>query len=372
MTHEAFVSHMPKSSPVHFRKTDEQVLEGQGPTTYLYTFPFPIYVDRENPPKVTVLARGSIKVRIYPPFRSAPANYLPMPPIAPSEIPFIKGATRLPASASATFRTLSVGPVLSVDGVTAPSSAHWQMGPDWGENAPRTFPMDSLRIDVLTTGKRGTVAEELATDLLSHLRWRSRQWWIGRSMDSLAGYLRQIALIRDDGTFISSPVPHAQFRTAGVHEIPITDSVWQVVAEGLNQSLEVPIHELLLNDGQFFAATNDVRRSILDSATACEYVKDMTAERLWRVANPGQRYRRNKVLQGHELPQHIARLERLSGRSLEGEFPGSIAGIVRLWVARNNVAHGQPPRVSGVPVNGKEASELNWVSRTCIDWMRSL
>lgn len=192
--------------------------------------------------------------------------------------------------------------------------------------------MDSLRVDILAAGK-GAVAERLVHDLIAHLRWRSRQWWIGRSMDALTGYLRHVSLIREDGSFASAPAPHAQLRTASVEEIPVTDAVWQTVSGDLNRLREVPIHEILLNDSQFFAAVNDVRRSILDSATACEYVKDMTAERLWKAANPGRKFRLSQRFPGRELPEHIARLGALSGRSFENEFPGSTVDIQRLWLA---------------------------------------
>lgn len=341
-------------------------------SAYLFTFPYWLYIDRKNPPKVKLVSRNNVGLRIYPPFRSGVANFIPMPPVAPKAVPFLKKARPLPPDAPKYFSTYVGVPLLATSSSDT-GNVFNTISPHWPKSLPRSFPMDSVRIDLLAPDTSGKLVQDFLEDLIEHLRYRSRQWWIGRSLDPLLGNLRHIAPIVYNGTFIKPPEAHGRFRTAYGDESMIDDTMWDLVMEDLANNVSVPVYDILLQDGRYFAGSHDMRRSILDSATACEQVKDLTAERIWQRVNPEKKYRRGKVLRGYDLSDHINRdIKRITGRSYKDEHTSEAQDIEILWRLRNSVAHGSSPKLDGLPIDDKIAMRLNFAAGHCVRWLLHL
>jgi hypothetical protein len=109
---------------------------------WLFTFPFSIFVDRESPLRIAETTWGDKRIRFYPPFRSAPADFTQSPAVDPHAIPFAKSAPHIDPKFK--LRKLVVYPLLQ-EGKTG-TAVHVVAGSSW-KNPPRSFPMDSLRCD---------------------------------------------------------------------------------------------------------------------------------------------------------------------------------------------------------------------------------
>lgn len=163
--------------------------------SYVFTYPFWIVVDTQSPPSTAEINAGGYLVRLYPPFRSGPANFIPMPAVNPNAIPFVPGTKPEISPALTEVSPLAALPVLGLDD-KGRATMRLAGGLEWGQLANmREFPMDSLRVDIVGSDELDeNVADEAAKrasrELMLLLRWRSRQWWVSRSVDALAGYLR--------------------------------------------------------------------------------------------------------------------------------------------------------------------------------------
>jgi len=60
-------------------------------TSFVFTFPFWIFVEVEGGPTVHRIEMGGCKFCVYAPFRSAPANFINMPYVDLQAIPFHEG-----------------------------------------------------------------------------------------------------------------------------------------------------------------------------------------------------------------------------------------------------------------------------------------
>lgn len=342
--------------------------------SYLFTYPFWIVVDRQSPPVTAEINAAGYLLRLYPPFRSGPANFIPMPAVNPHAIPFIQGAKPQIDPAFTQVPSLAIFPAPAPRGQgRAPVHAAW--GPDWHDLADmREFPMDSLRVDIVgSNGSDENVADKAARkasdELMRLLRWRSRQWWIGRSVDALVGYLRIRFSALADGTpteNIKDAFKYGSVRTTRGDEVAVTAALWDTAVRDLRDHTSIPPHVLLLLDAMYFEAISDFIRSVLDCAAACELVKDAVYSRKgWPKS-------------GYDLPKHIGEnLERLfSGRSYETDHPQHFAVIDHLWDARGNITHAGRAeyREAGqvVQVDSAKAQEFTRSAEHCVGWLEGL
>jgi hypothetical protein len=350
------------------------IVSPQPPTEgrcYLFSFPFWIFVDTASEPSVEEISRDGLVLRIYPPFRSGPANFTSMPHLDPHQIPFLPG--KKPCK-PVDIPPIAAIPQLASGNQTEPSLLlTW--GINWGKR-PRIFPMDSLRLDVFGACEN---LEAVIEHLLQLLRWRSRQWWIGRSIATLGGgFLRGELPVLSDGSLAElQGHGHTQGRTVNGDELPIDKHLWTSVIEDFRSGIEPPIYDILLLDAQYFASTRESRLSVLDAASACEQARDTTIERLWPSHGGQRKFHRDKVLKGDKLYNHLDRdLNNYIGRSYRSEHPSHFEKIKTLWIARHNVAHGGSGkyRQGGrtVQIDDKGALEFALAAEDCVRWLESL
>lgn len=350
------------------------------PRTLLFSFPFIVLVDTRDSPQVEMMRIEQSNIRIYPPFRSGPANWLPMPPIQTFSVPFLDG--RRPKHIrddGSILMTLSAYPQLAVPGLQE-MSIQWAWGKKWdGEKPPILFPMDSLRLDIIPDPKCPSyeaTANALVTRLMGHIRCLTSQWWITHSSDTLIGWMRNEFQVdnygKPDGEILASSKSRSPFGW----ETALTQAKWEAAIRLVESGVEPDVVDLLMLDAQYFSASSDWRRMVLDAATACEIAKDEACERLWNRINSIP-YKRGRHLQGWNITMHLdSGIKAIGGRSLKDEEPEVYANICRLWDSRGNVAHGEEAyfREAGrkVSIGGETAKVIIASTIKCVRWLRAL
>jgi hypothetical protein len=339
--------------------------------SYLFTYPYWIFIDTQDAPVDAEEIRiEEILVRIYPPFRSGAANFIPMPAVDAQAIPFPPGVNQPHIAPGFLIPTMVA---LPQPGLTDRLMTVW--GLNWTEQ-PRLYPRDSVRIDVVGR-EDSNLARALSLSLMEYLRWRSGQWWITRSVDGLVGYIRASFPISDNGAALELPAKYTSGRTPRGTEAPITSGMWATAINNLRAQTVIPLHETLTLDAIYFEAVGDLRRSVLDGAAACEHAKDRAFERLWPGYGDGGTYKRGKVMKKYDVGKHISRdLDQFIHRSYAREHPDHFAVIENLWDARGNITHsGQVIyRRNGdvIQVDSEKVKEFILSAEHCISWLEAL
>ena len=339
-----------------------------------------ILIDTRDPPQLSVIDIGRTRVRIYPPFRSGPANWLSTPPVRAFEIPYLPGKkpTHLVDDGS-TLISMAAVPGLNVPGLQD-TAVQLQMSPNWEKGrCPIIFPMDSLRVDFppQTAGMIEVVDPmALCNRLMGHVRSFSRQWWITRSSDALHGWRRNEFVIDEFGIPQGSPYAHVQGHSPGGFELPVSRQIWEDAVLASEAGEEPPVVDQLMMDAEYFRATTDYRRMVLDAAAACEITKDDAFEQL-RLRNNVTAYKRGKVQRTYDLPRNLdPDLLAIAGKSLKTVLPEIFLAVENLWDARGNVAHGESAyyRSNGgkVTLDATNSVVLLAAIRTCVRWLKAL
>ena len=341
--------------------------------SWLFSFPFWLIVDRSSMPQTVETEIKGLKVRIYPPFRSGAANFIPMPFVDPLMIPFKEGTRPDIASNYKIFRLASF-PRLQVN-EQSKTGVQLLWGEEW-ENQLNEFPKDSLRLDMEGSHDLPDLAQDLVLRLLQLLRVRTGQWWITRSTDALLGYIRNSFPVTESGAPLEPPLGYASARTVSGFEKPIDDAIWKAAITDLANLVDIDESRLMLLDVYYHAAARDFRLALLDAATAAEQAAEVTFERLW-CAKTTSKFKRGRVMPGDGLPDYIsADMKRFIGRSYSNEHPGNFARIEDLWLARGSVAHGGlaawTRNGQRNVVNNEVAANFAVTVRHCIEWLESL
>lgn len=349
--------------------------EIKGGQALLYSFPFWILCEKTNEFCVEEIEIHGTLIRVYPPFRSGKPNFTPMPPIAPNAIPFCKGQA---PNIDPNFKLINISVLPGLRNRGKPSYLKLVWGEEW-DDIPEVMPMDSLRIDILNQGDetKNKLASEYVSRLLSRLRNESNQWWIDRSVASILGNLRASFKISNEGAALEVPYGHSSGRSPFGFERLITNELWNKSIFFAKESQEHHEEDVLVLDAYFLTATGDLRRAILDAATAAEMGKDRAFERIWKKKNKGKKFRRGKILSGYELPIHLNYdLEKLAGVSFAKTHPKDAILIERLWKLRGKVAHGLPLTFSSakgtVKLEDEAMAEMISAVRILNTWLVSL
>jgi hypothetical protein len=197
-----------------------------------------------------------------------------------------------------------------------------------------------------------------------------------RSIDPLVGWQRNCFEADLFGTPTERPAGTVNSRTPFGHELPVSDLIWQSALQATAHGLKPNLHEVLIQDAHYHAATGEYRRLVLDAANACENLKERVFETLWVNTNQGA-YRRGKVLSGYDLPKHLDMdIKQLCGRSFKQEVPTAYVEVKRLWDARGNVAHGEDAFYREdnrrIDVSEQNANDLVKGAAACLEWLAAL
>lgn len=177
---------------------------------YLFTLPFPVYVNTDSVFDIQERRINRCSFRVYPFFRSGPANFVPAPAVNPLGIPLPDGRRGINAPQDA-FPLLAGLPAMAME---KSASVVLFCGATFENRSLRYFPMDSLRIDILGGAGSPDDASKLVHGLLSWLKVETKQWWIGRERP-MGGrhYLRSVIPITRSGHFQNRPEGMGGFTT---------------------------------------------------------------------------------------------------------------------------------------------------------------
>lgn len=346
---------------------------------YIFSFPFWIYVNTRHAPSINMVNFEGVQIRLYPPFKTSAANWIPMPKIDKEKIPFLRN--RRPKEISNHF-SISIAPMPLLDGpgadkmgVVVALEEEWPSG-----KKPVNFPMDALRIDIISKEDRedfGEIAERFVKLLMAQLRVISKQWWIFRSIDSLLGWTRLYVDVDKFGTPTDVPIGTIKIRTPNGSERAISISIWNLAVERVEKNIQPPLYEVLMMDAEFHLATYEIRQFILSASTACEQFKEIVIESIWIKENPGKKYRRGKVLNSYDICRHIdVDLKNICDKSFKVEDEESFSYIKKLWDARGNVAHGEMPYFNSdgqrIEVDEEIAKNMISAARKLVNWLSRL
>jgi hypothetical protein len=331
---------------------------------HVFTFPFWVHVDRKAPWRTCDARLETAALRVYPLFRSAPANYYAAPSFNPTVLPYLAEVQeRRP------LKVVEVGwsPILVADGGP---TVQTQFSPNW-QDPPRMFPMDSLRVDQLGDAK-GLPARlqprEFTRRLLARLRHRTGQWWILREVAALSGFERATFDIDNDGRPLSNPYTMQEVHTGFGFELPVDLDVWRLSVEETIRGVETPAFATSLLDAYFHLASSAINQCIISAAIGCEQATEATFERVWVARNPTTPFKRSRLMQGWDLPKHLTRdLERLCKRSLSAERPADNIDIEELWRARGAAAHGGEASVAK-----ERAEEVLAAAQRLVNWLQGI
>jgi hypothetical protein len=307
-------------------------------TSLLLTFPFWLIVDAASQPELIETAINCTKVRLYPPFRSGPANFIPMPFVNPHNVPFLPGAKpNIPPGYA--MMSVAFAPKLGLD-KDGKFNAFMSWGKEWASPLEQ-IPMDSMRIDVAASPTDPiNQGRDLASRVLEWLRVLSGQWWINGSTAALLGYLRNVFECGALGEPLNDPTGNISFPPIKGDERLINAQTWRDAINRVVQNSRPSDSQLLLLDADYHLAAANLRFAIWCLCVALEQATEAAFERIWAAKNSTP-FKRKKGMQGDGLPEYLSTdLERFCSRSLAKERADDYAKISALWVARGNAVHG--------------------------------
>ena len=311
------------------------------------------------------------KARVYLPFRSAPANYLPMPVPEPAVIK----KTGLRFKPDVVFPRLAIVLLPAMDENSEPR-AQIERDESWS-CMPEPFPMDSMRIDIQGAEDGLAAAQGLARLILRHIRLETEQWWITRSMDAYTTYVR--AIFKTDPEGLSYHRPYTEMRGLWGFERPLTPEGWYRVIGLVINDVAPDFAQELLMDAYFHCHSNNLDNAIMFAAIACENAVENACSQIWERKHGGtSKFKRDKVLRSNnKLPNNLSKdLERFVGRDFSNDDPESFKLIQELWILRGKVAHGGHAIVRRENktrrVTFDVARELLSAARNCLNWLKTL
>lgn len=329
-----------------------------------FTLPFPVYVDTHSGFDIQERRIGRCNFRIYPFFRSGPANFVPAPAIDPAKIPLSDGNKGIDIPKEA-FPLLAGLPAMRQE---KSASVILSCGSDFENKSLQYFPMDSLRIDVLGGSGSPDDASKLVHVLLDWIKVETKQWWIGRELP-MGGrhYLRSVMPISRKGRFTSGPEGMGGFTTMRGDEIPLDSPGWYRVLKRLEQGCEPEDYQLLLLDAKYHSAINEPRRAVIDAAVACEQAKERTFVSIVEEQR-GLTFKHGKYCTGYDLTKHINQdMRKLIGCEFSDADPDANDGVDLLWKCRGDLAHGKKR-----DIQKSELSRMIHSAEKCIEWLAQL
>lgn len=332
----------------------------------LFSFPFPVYVDTQARILPTELRFEYKTVRVYPFFRSGPANFGAAPAIDAAQVPQQPNAPYTLNTREPCYLPVATA-IPALRGEPA-ASAVLTVSPKW-EQPLRFFPMDSIRLDLLGSAPTPSgVASQLLNRLLLQLRVLTRQWWIGLEYPTGSEYyLRHIFSTSRSGRLRGSPESYHAFTTPRGDELPVDNEIWRKAIDNVQQNKFIADYQALLLDARYHNAKNEMRRAIIDLAVACEQACEVTFIRIIeQQQKPG--FRRGKYYSGNDLTKHLNQdLKKICGCALSEHKPELNQHIARLWQLRGDLAHGRPQNISK-----EEVSILITATEGCVGWLENI
>lgn len=298
----------------------------QDGAAYLFHFPFDVFVD----PDLEELQESYVDdtwITLYPPFNNRDTESRDIEQIQVEKIP-------------------------TPDGTVAPDYdrvrlQYLQLQRELG------YPTDSMRID-LSPDRDAAFAKRIINQFLGLARWWTFQWWIGKTRRYSDQYLRNWFRINEENERISGIQGFATAYGFLGFEQELDVEKFRYIRGNITNGREIPLHWDLFNEAIYYHADQDVRKTVIELAIACEAGVASIFEKLGESQSditPSD----VESLQDSNFEDRIAgEAEDLVGSSFAQTNPSDYENIYDLWVARGHVAHGKPPIIRGGDVWASE------------------
>lgn len=199
-----------------------------------------------------------------------------------------------------------------------------------GEYAP-TLPRDTF--PVMIAGSNWSAysphAEACISLALEWVRTTTKQWWAGRSSESLTGNLHVLFELQN-GSLYASPIPTCRQTSPFSGTQRLSALQWQEIIGFVHKGERPSPRHSFLADAVYFYLLKDFRVSLITLATAFESARDILSDK------------RNLRFNGSDLIRHVSReMDRQTGRSLERDDGDAFEFLKRVWIARGHLAHGK-------------------------------
>jgi hypothetical protein len=299
-----------------------------------------------------------------------------MPKIKSENVPFLKNRKKLPFPDKGILQSIVSIPQL----YDTTQMQIIRSGNDNLNEKLKELPLDSMRVDIFPDDDISfNYNYNEIIKFLEYLRLQSKQWWINKSIDPTIGYLRNVFPSNKFGEQIGDMLLHTKGRTPFGIEKAITNKIWHKAIKTWELGVDIQFEQTLALDAYYYLAINDLRRFILDAATACEVIKNKTLERLWKKTDFSKSQYDDKINNGNNLFKHLdGSLVYMGYKSLKKERPETWKWIKNLWLCRGNVAHGKSLfyydefSKKNKDLNEEDAKKMIDAVWKTIDWLRDL
>jgi hypothetical protein len=343
---------------------------------YVFTLPYWIFIEADETWVAHDVKYKNLRYRIYAPHRHSQMPFLNTPTILNiNQVPGLSTDKHVEFEPS----------VIAVPTIGEPLKMQlfWPGGPH--KVPPHLIPKDSVRIDIFALEGNEfhpNEADRFLKQTMEYVRWRTKQWWIGRSSTALFRLRAFPFPIHQNGALVKRQVRMLRPTTISTiygNEVRLSKSTWEkCLISAVSGNEQIPIYDTLIAEAKYFAGSGDIRQSILEASSAVDICKEIAFRRLWLAKNPGKEFgksRRDKTLRNWDCPRHLDNVFiRHFGRSYKREHPEEWFEINRLWEARNNIAHGGPTECATPPVtiDWKACRRFVEASMHCLSWLISL
>ncbi len=345
----------------------------------IYTFPSWLIIDKTTLNEVITVTINDAELKIYPPYRSSPANEIFSP--QPDKSIFPDGELK-PINRNYKIPKTALYPLFNNDGVGI-KSYQLEDKVSWNSNRKNRndMPVDSIRIDVKSKSEFNLL--KYMKYLLEIARINSNQWWIGHLPYTLDN-ITVTQKVNEKGLVLAENPPTVWSPPCFVsfcNEKVIGLDIWRKAIEDSSLNKVPKIYKTSLLDSIYYTSRNDSRRAILDLANALDTAVDINFLRIWKIRSSNN-YSRKSFMNGIPVKEGLRYNSRthipllishvtnhvLSGRSFETEYPSEFMVITEFWdEIRNPTSHGKSINVDAVEL-------IKYVKsiQKCVDWLEKI
>jgi len=238
---------------------------------------------------------------------------------------------------------------------------------------------NALRIDVLQAVDDRFVTA-IATNLLSHIRVRTNQWWIGHAHLEGEGLVRAAYNIDADGFLVGQDCRAGAIVEPRIGiERPLEEAAFSSACASLAGGGTVPAHWDMFYDALYFSIhQEDWRRALLDACIACDLAVIYESIRAGRDLGKPEPVVRHSLSDRNLLVNLEKGLPAIFGQNANySETQRSDFKLIRrLWKARGSIAHGQAPATGdfgrGFMPSREEAADLILAAMRLLAWLAGL
>lgn len=349
---------------------------------HFYTFPFNLIVDPASLNKPVIFENGDMKIRINSPYKSYPYNHDFSS--KPHYYVNSKGAkAHLPASGGCGVYPMydeamrHVGMLVQQNPVYSFDNCMKVKLKDTFE-VPDSFPykpVDTLRFD---TNKRfSDDTPKFLSDLFSHLRILSGQFWVGKPRIESAGVSVEAEISFNETlgkfSFHSNLIPIIRYNNG----VPITFDIWQRAIQNTINKVDINLDKSLYLDAIYDSTVVNYRSVVLNLANCLDISINVLFKRicLRRTDNSFDRHvfvtenRPHKKVSSTYIPGLVGEfLNSLINKSYQNDSPANYEVIKDFWLNnRNTVAHG-----GDVSFAGDELAKLFEATDDLMNWLSNI